>query len=149
MEDGILRVGGRLERASVSYNARHLVILPRFSPLSALSVREAHKAVGHLGKNSVLAHLRKEYWIIGANSLINQVVSSCVVCRKYKAQRMNQKMADLPEEHVVPTEKPFTHVGMDYFGQFEVKRGRKNIKRYGVIFTCMSSRAVHLEVAYS
>ncbi len=49
-------------------------------------------------------------------------------------------MADLP---------PFINVGVDYFGPIEVKRGRSLVKCYGVIFTCMASRAVHLEVAYS
>ena len=58
-------------------------------------------------------------------------------------------MADLPEERVVPDLPPFTNVGVDYFGPVDMKRGRNIIKRYGVVFTCMTSRAVHLEVAYS
>ena len=58
-------------------------------------------------------------------------------------------MGDLPESRVVPDLPAFSHVGADYFGPIEVKRGRATVKRYGVLFTCFTSRATHLEVAYS
>lgn len=58
-------------------------------------------------------------------------------------------MAHLPEERVVPDLPPFTNVGVDYCGPIDVKKGRRIIKRYSVVFTCMTSRAVHLEVAHS
>ena len=58
-------------------------------------------------------------------------------------------MADLPEDRVTPDDPPFTYVGMDYFGPFEIKRGRSLVKRYGVVFTCLSTRAIHLEKADS
>ncbi|KAK5933229.1 hypothetical protein CgunFtcFv8_004874 [Champsocephalus gunnari] len=58
-------------------------------------------------------------------------------------------MADLPKDRVLPDEPPFTNVGVDYFGPFEIQRGRSLVKRYGVIFACLAIRAVHIEVAYS
>lgn len=58
-------------------------------------------------------------------------------------------MAELLACRVLPDEPPFTRVGVDYFGPFLVKRGRGEVKRYGVIFTCPAIRAVHLEVASS
>ena len=58
-------------------------------------------------------------------------------------------MADLPSDRVTPHEVPFTNVGVDYFGPIEVKRARSQIKRYGCLFTCLVTRAIHLEMAYS
>ena len=58
-------------------------------------------------------------------------------------------MADLPVDRLTPDKPPFTPVGVDYFGPFQVKRGRSLVKRYGVIFTCLAIHAVHIEVAHS
>ena len=55
-------------------------------------------------------------------------------------------MADLPKERSDIEEPPFTYCGCDAFGPFIIKEGRKKeVKRYGIIFTCFSCRAIHLE----
>ena len=59
-----------------------------------------------------------------------------------------QKMADLPQERC-STEPPFTYTGVDLFGPLFIKQGRKELKRYGVLFTCLSCRAIHIEIAAS
>ena len=53
-------------------------------------------------------------------------------------------MADLPTDRTID-EPPFTNCGVDMFGPFLIKEGRKELKRYGALFTCLSSRAVHIE----
>ncbi|XP_068735474.1 uncharacterized protein [Montipora capricornis] len=58
-------------------------------------------------------------------------------------------MADLPEDRVRPDRPPFTSVGLDIFGLFQVRRSRSLVKRYGVNFTCLAIRAVQIEVAFS
>ena len=60
-----------------------------------------------------------------------------------------QRMASLPTERLTPEKPPFASVGVDYFGPLHVSQARSTVKRYGCLFTCMSSRAVHIEVAYS
>jgi hypothetical protein len=44
---------------------------------------------------------------------------------------------------------PFTYVGIDYFGPLYVRQGRSHPKRYGCLFTCITTRGVHIEVAES
>ncbi|KAI4884310.1 hypothetical protein NFI96_008914, partial [Prochilodus magdalenae] len=147
--DGILRVGGRLRRAAIPEEAKHPSILPKDHRVSELIVQEVHKEIGHGGRNHVLSHLRQKYWIPNATSLIRKVLSKCVTCRRLQGGTGQQQMADLPTNRVLPDEPPFTKTGVDYFGPFNVKRGRSTIKRYGVIFTCLTVRAVHIEMAAS
>ena len=56
-------------------------------------------------------------------------------------------MASLLKERLALCEPPFIHTGLDYFGPIKVKRGRVTEKRWGCIFTCLTTRAVHLELA--
>ena len=58
-------------------------------------------------------------------------------------------MAPLPAERLTLDTPAFTWVGLDYFGPFFVRHGRSNNKRYGVIFTCLGTRAVHIEIVFS
>ena len=58
-------------------------------------------------------------------------------------------MADLPTFCITPNEPQFTRVGLDYFGPFLIKRARSEVKRYGCLFTCLATRAIHLEVSQS
>ena len=53
---------------------------------------------------------------------------------KRNEEEEEQKMANLPEHRLKPA-PPFTHCGVDYFGPFVIKEGRKELKRYGVLFT--------------
>ena len=148
-EKGIIRVGGRISQSNLSWNVKHPVIIPKGHHVAELIVREQHQKTGCFGKNMVLSALRQKFWIIGANQLIRKIVASCVFCRKRQGKCGQQLMADLPADRVEADHPPFTHVGIDFFGPFFVKHGRKSEKRYGIIFTCLSSRAMHLEIADS
>lgn len=149
LDDGLIRVGGRLHRASMPLETKHPIILPKDHHVSNLILRQIHCELKHSGRNHMLSILRQKYWLIHAPSSIRKLISKCIVCRRQKARVGEQKMAQLPEDRLIPDEPPFTRVGVDYFGPFEVKLKRSHVKRYGVIFTCLASRAVHLEVASS
>ncbi|KAL7841272.1 hypothetical protein SRHO_G00249630 [Serrasalmus rhombeus] len=149
LENGILRVGGRFNKMAMPISQQHPAILPKNSHISRLIMRHIHQTLGHSGRNHVLSKLRQHYWIPSANSLARRTIKECVLCRRLQGKPGEQKMADLPAERITPDLPPFTHVGIDYFGPIEVKKGRGTAKRYGVIFTCLVSRAIHLEVANS
>ena len=75
---------------------------------------------------------------------MQQIIYSCVPCKILRGMPAEQKMSELPESRTVDA-PPFTYCGVDLFGPFTIKEGRKELKRYGVIFTCFGCRAIHLE----
>ncbi|KAL0164586.1 hypothetical protein M9458_040339, partial [Cirrhinus mrigala] len=149
LQEDVLRVGGRLNRSAMPEEAKHPAILHKQHRIAHLILHHIHQECGHGGRNHVLAILRQQYWIPRANAAARKVISECNLCRKLHAKAGEQKMADLPQDRLLPDKPPFTNTGVDYFGPFEVRRGRAKVKRYGVLFTCLTVRAVHIEVAHS
>ena len=121
------------------------MILPKKHPVSTLIIRYFHEILGHAGREHVLSCVRQHFWIIQARSLVRQVLRKCISFRRRNEAPLNQIMADLPKERLTPYEPPFSYTGVDFFGPFYVKRGRGSDKVYGCLFTCFTSRAVHIE----
>ena len=147
--DNVIRVGGRLRHSSLPTNELHPVVLPKQIHVSRLIIGHYHEQCKHQGRVMTQGLIRSAgFWIINAHSEIYQFIGKCVTCKRFRGSLGKQKMADLPSDRVSEC-SPFDYTGVDYFGPFIVKEGRKELKRYGVMFTCLSSRAVHLEIANS
>ena len=108
LDEGILRVGGRLHKSAMPEETKHPCILPKDSHVSILLLRHIHERCGHNGRNHMLSELRKKYWIVKGNSVARKVLSRCVVCRRARGKAGEQKMADLPLERILPDLPPFT-----------------------------------------
>ena len=109
-------------------------------------IQKYHQEAGHLGQEYVLSSLRQLFWIIKGRSAVRPVLSECFLCRKPSVARGEQLMANLPKERLTPENPPFTFVGVDYFGPLYVQQGRSYVKRYGCVFTCLTTRALHIEI---
>ncbi|KAG1968718.1 nek6 [Pimephales promelas] len=146
LDGGLLRVGGRLKGSSLSQELKHPIILPKDSHITKLILSHYHAQICHQGRSQTLMELRSNgFWAIGGSKLVARLIHRCVKCRKLRRPVEEQRMSELPRERC-EVSAPFLFCGMDCFGPFITKRGRKECKRYGLIFTCLSSRAVHLEM---
>ena len=133
----------------MTWNKQQFILLPKHHPVTDLIIAYEHEKGGHLGRDPTVAKIRSKYWIIGISKLVSSLVNKCVKCAiKYKRQA-SQKMSPLPIERLKPS-PAFLYVALDYFGPFVIKgevQKRVRGKAYGVIITCMNSRAAHVDIA--
>ena len=142
---GVLRLEGRFENSDEPCEIKHPILSPKKSCITDMLVRYFHERNNHPGRYMTLNLLRQHgYWLVNGSSVVSKVIRHCVVCRKMRRPSEVHKMAGLPADRF-NTEAPFPYVGCDEFGVYHIKKRRFVLKRYWVLFTCMSSRAVHLE----
>jgi hypothetical protein len=148
-EHGLARVGGRIGKASMAEKVKHPVILPKTAHITDLIVKHFHEKTCHQGRGITINEIRSSgFWIVGCRTVVSSYINKCVRCRKFRGPLQTQKMASLPADRVEPA-PPFTYCAVDYFGPFYIREKRSDLPRYGVLFTCMASRAIHLETANS
>ncbi len=146
-EAGIVRANGRLGKSELfTYEQKHPVILPKNHKVSELIVQQVHKKVFHSGYSRVVAEVRKNYWIVGVRCMARRIGRTCVVCRRWRGKAFEQIMSELPSFRVNQGQ-PFEISAVDYFGPFDMKTGyRRKKKAYGAVFTCLATRAAHIEL---
>ena len=144
-ESGLLRVGGRMNKSPHPLEICSPVIVPKKSRLANLLVSHYHEKA-HMGRNMTVNMVRSHgYCIFGLSCLASMIIGNCATCRRARRPLESQLMGNLPPERLQPS-APFVHCGMDCFGPMDSKNGRKTEKRYGLILTCLASRAVHVEM---
>lgn len=148
--NGIIRIRGRLQNASVTQHMRCPILVPQNSHLALIILQHYHKCYLHAGPRLLWSNVSRIYWITSARNEIRKVIKQCVVCTKWAAINPQPVMAELPAPRVTPN-RPFSHVGVDYGGPFMVKESRRRNakvdKAYMALFICLSTKAVHIETA--
>ena len=142
-------MGERLERANLDRDLKHPLTQPSNCHFTELVIRQYHCEVGHSGINHTWSAIRQRYWILKGGAAVRRTIGQCLHCEKRSAPVPKQLMADLRSARLHIDQPPLSHVGVDYFGPFQVKQTRALVKRYGCVFTCMTARAMYIEVSHS
>ncbi|XP_063236126.1 uncharacterized protein LOC134538623 [Bacillus rossius redtenbacheri] len=149
-DHGLIRVGGRLPQATIPFEHKHPVLLPKSDPLTDLIIRHYHDKNNHPGVQTLRGILREQFWILGDKDAITRLLRTCLRCFRQRPSFAQPKMGDLPAMRVQQI-KPFAKSGVDYAGPFPIKLARLRrapiLKAYLCIFVCCATKAVHVELA--
>jgi hypothetical protein len=140
LDEGFLRIGGRLQFADLSRKQIHLILLHGSHNFTALLLMQTHIRLHHLGVRIVLSELREEFWLLRARQAI-KVLYTCLPCKMAKNPFGQEREAPMPADRVTAS-KPFQVTGIDFAGPLYVK-GKPLLKQsYVALFTCATIRRV-------
>ncbi|KAL7644522.1 UNVERIFIED_CONTAM: hypothetical protein RMT77_005354 [Armadillidium vulgare] len=146
----LIRSKGRLARSNYyDFDVLNPILMGKNHHLTFLFIRNAHFDCKHLGIQATLTNIRlRGYWITSARNTIRKVISECIVCKKYNSFAFNYPRFTNFSKAQVELFRPYKNVGIDYTKHFwvKVKGSPQSQKMYILIYTCLSIRAIHLDL---
>ncbi|KAK3544058.1 hypothetical protein QTP86_000868 [Hemibagrus guttatus] len=147
LSSGLIRVGGCLRRvAGIEDSVLHPVVLDPNHPVTRLIIHYYYHQLHHSGSERLFAEIRRYYWILRGREAVRRFQHDCPECQRWRAQPTIPKMVDLPSACLRLHKPAFHSCGVDCFGPMLVKIGRRTEKRWGILFKCLTTRAVHLDL---
>ena len=146
-KNGHLGCGARIHNAPVNESTKFPYLLPSKHPFTDLVIQDAHYNQLHAGVNATVTAIRQKFWIPAVRQSVKRVLRCCVTCRKVVG-----KPYPAPDPAPLPKSRihelvPFRVTGVDFTGALFVDDVRGfETKVYICLFTCATSRAIHLEV---
>ena len=146
--DDIMHSNGRLRKADEEYQTKHVIILHSQHRAGKHFLDEMHKTCHHDGDEYLRSEVQQKFWIIGLRNALRSVKHDYVHCKNL-ARAMNIQMSNLPASRLDGTNHLFRICGVDNFGPFQVKHSQKTVRNVIFLFTCFSTRAIHLKIVSS
>lgn len=142
-------VGERISKwLKENWNQENYMLIPANQPVTRLYISYLH-GVDHTGVETTLVKLQRKFWVPGARKTIKTIKNRCVTCRKLTKKVESQQMGQVRTERLKPA-PPFYHTAVDLFGPLKIRdtvKKRTYGKTFGVIFNCLVTRAVYLDLA--
>lgn len=150
-EQKTMRLYGRTDAADPEHlplSAQRPILLPHGHRLTELIVSSQHAKMGHQFEGGTICGIRQTYWVPNLRSLVRRIRRTCNACKIRAARPKPTVAGQLPIDRMTPYTQPFSYTGVDYFGPVHVTVGRRREKRWICLFTCLTIRAVHMEIAH-
>uniref|UniRef100_A0A1I7VVH1 Integrase catalytic domain-containing protein n=1 Tax=Loa loa TaxID=7209 RepID=A0A1I7VVH1_LOALO len=145
--DKLWRSSSRLGYSELDEESKYPIYLPKTNRITELIIQQQHERLHHAGIAHTLTELRRRFWIPKGRAAIKRIISRCMTCRRWNAKPFKlPPMPNLPESRMKRS-RTFEQVGLDYLGPLSTKTNVGIEKRWIALFTCFTTRAVHLEMA--
>ena len=133
----------------VGFNVKYPVILDARHPFVTMFLEHTHVKHFHQGVEYFRSIVQEHYTLLKLRSSLRCIKAHCLRCLEFQAVTMQPIVSDLPKERLAYQSLPFTNTGVDYIGPFYVTVRRTTEKRWGFLFTCLTTRAAHVEIVTS
>ena len=101
----------------------------------------------HFGVNYTLSQLRQRVWVPKAKQVIKNLLHNCIKCKKLHSRPFSKPDVPPLPSFRVEDSRPFSAVCVDYTRALNVRNDQGDLNKYYVcLFTCATTRAVHLEL---
>ncbi|XP_053609752.1 uncharacterized protein LOC128674842 [Plodia interpunctella] len=149
-QNGVMRLRSRTAAATdINEETLSPAVLDGDHAYSRLYINWIHRKLHHSGVECVTNEIRQRFWMLRIRPTVRAVIRRCQPCRLRRATPPEPLTGNLPPCRLTHHQRPFTQTGLDYFGPLSVTIARHHEKRYVALFTCLTTRAVHLEIASS
>ena len=144
-QEGIVRCHGRLFNID-EVDTTNPIYLPKKSYLTQLIIKDCHERLFHAGASHTLSYIRRTYWIPHGRTEVRSTLLNCRICKRFQEGPFKMpKMSSWPISKITRS-APFSYTGLDYMGPLYAKEAGQKMKVWICLFTCVATRALHLEI---
>ena len=145
-DEGIYRCGGRLHKASLSFECKHPAMILKDHHITELIIKNSHNKAYHNGIKETLTQVKSQYWITRGQQAVKKIIGVCITCKRLeRISYRSPPTAPLPDFRV-NEERPFKYTGINYCRPVYIRTASHTKKNYIALMTCTITRMIHLEL---